>query len=199
MNLEEIKTKLKNRKVGVIGDRKEFAILIPLVETNEGLSLLYEVRGKTIKQPGDVCFPGGKIEKGEDVFSAALRETEEELGIKSSDIEILGRFDSLLEVNRLRLHTVVGLVNNEAVSNIKLNYEVSEYFTVPIKFLEENKPDYFKQEIIQDITGFPFDNHGIDPNYKWRKAFQDTFFWHYEGHCIWGITSAITEWFINHL
>ena len=199
MKIEEIRLKLNERPVGVIGDRKEFAVLIPLVETNEGLSLLYEVRGKTVKQPGDVCFPGGKIEKGEDVITAALRETEEEMGIARGDIEVLGRFDSLLEVNRLRLHTVVGLVNGEAISKIKLNYEVSEYFTVPLNYFEENKPDYFKQEVIQDTTGFPYEKHGLDPNYKWRKAFQDTFFWHYDGHCIWGLTSAITEWFINHL
>ena len=199
MNLEEIRKKLNNRPVGVIGDRKEFAVLIPLIETDEGLSLLYEVRGRTIKQPGDVCFPGGKIEKGEDIVSAALRETQEEIGIKKENIDIIGRFDSLLEVNRLRLHTVVGLLKNEDLKSIKLNYEVSETFTVPIKYFEENEPDYFKQEIIQDPNGFPYEKHGIDPNYKWRKAFQDTFFWHYEGHCIWGITSAITEWFINHI
>lgn len=199
MNIEEIRKKLQNRPFGVIGDRKEFSVLIPVVELKEGPALLYEVRGKTILQPGDVCFPGGKMEEGEDVFETALRETEEEIGLSREKIEVLGRFDSLLEVNRVRLHTVVGLIKEESLKDLSLNYEVSETFLVPLKYLEENKPDYFKQEIIQDPTNFPYLEHGIDPNYKWRKAHQDMYFWHYEGHTIWGLTASITEWFLNRL
>lgn len=197
MNLDIIKEKLKDRPVGVIGKRKEFAVLIPLIEMNDGLHVLFEVRGKTINQPGDVCFPGGKMEEGESVIETALRENEEEMGIPQEDVNIIGRFDSLLEVNRLRLHTAVGVIKEETLKKINLNYEVSEYFTVPVKYLLDNEPDYYKGDIIQDDTGFPYEKHGIDPNYKWRKAYQDIYFWHYEGHCIWGLTAAILQWFLE--
>ena len=49
----------------------EYAVLVPLVERPEGLCLLYEVRADTLgRQPGEVCFPGGRLEPGEDAVSA---------------------------------------------------------------------------------------------------------------------------------
>lgn len=57
-------------------------MLVPLVERPEGLCLLYEVRADTLgRQPGEVCFPGGRIEGVESPEECALRETEEELSI----------------------------------------------------------------------------------------------------------------------
>ena len=51
-------------------------MLVPLVERPEGLCLLYEVRADTLgRQPGEVCFPGGKMEGAESPESCALRET----------------------------------------------------------------------------------------------------------------------------
>jgi len=198
--IDEIKAKLENREVGVIGKRKEFSVLIPVVNTEEGPKLLFEIRGKTINQPGDICFPGGKMEEGEDVFTTALRETEEEIGLDRNKIKVLGQFDSLLEVNRLRLHTVVGLIEEKDIMGLNLcDYEVQEIFLVPLKFFKETVPDYHRNHIIQDDTGFPYEKHGINPNYKWRKAYQDMYFWHWEGKCIWGLTAEITQWFVDEI
>ena len=71
------------------------AVLIPFVETEEGLSLLFEVRAGNISDPGEVCFPGGRIESGESPREAAVRETCEELGMRAENIEILGENDLL--------------------------------------------------------------------------------------------------------
>ena len=67
MDINGIKEKMAGRKPGVIGDRKEFAVLIPLLEREDGLHLLFEKRSGNIKQPGDTCFPGGRIEAGESI------------------------------------------------------------------------------------------------------------------------------------
>lgn len=200
LRIKAIEERLMNRPAGVIGKRREFAVLIPLVQVDGELSILYEVRSAHINQPGDICFPGGKMEDGETVLMTALRETEEEIGLKAEDIRILGQFDSMLEVNRIRMHTMVGEVDPKALKKLNLcDYEVAEVFTIPVRFLIENKPDYYRGEIIQDDTGFPYEKHGIDPDYKWRKAYQDMYFWHYEGKVLWGLTAGITKWFLDEL
>ncbi len=196
--IKKLANKLKDRPVGVVGERKEFSVLIPLIQDEE--SVLFEVRGSDIRQAGDVCFPGGRIEEGETPIEAALRETEEEIGIPREEIKILGRFDSVLEVNRIRMNTVVGVLPKDYKDKLKLaENEVSEVFTVPMSFFLENEPDYFKGEIIQDDTGFPYSKHNINPEYKWRKAYQDIYFWHFDGQVIWGLTAVVMEWFIKKL
>ena len=64
----------------------EYAILIPWVATGEGDALLLEVRSQLVRQPGEVCFPGGRAEPGESAVEAAVRETCEELGISPDTI-----------------------------------------------------------------------------------------------------------------
>ena len=51
---------------GLLDGRRSYAVLVPLVEREDGIHVLYEVRALTLRrQPGEVCFPGGHIEAGE--------------------------------------------------------------------------------------------------------------------------------------
>ena len=94
MNISKIEKFMENRAPGDIGKRKNCSVLIPLVEIDGKLHILYEQRSTKIKtQPGDVCFPGGVMEKGETPIECALRETEEEIGIPRDKIKVLGQFD----------------------------------------------------------------------------------------------------------
>ena len=65
------------------------AVLLPLVRTPEGISVLFEERAHTLRsQPGEVCFPGGKYECEDNSFrNTAVRETCEELGLKPEDYQ----------------------------------------------------------------------------------------------------------------
>ena len=79
--------------------KQEYAVLVPLVEGPEGLSLLFEVRASTLAhQPGEVCFPGGKVERGESPRDCALRETFEELAIPAGEVEIISPLDLLVQL-----------------------------------------------------------------------------------------------------
>ena len=196
MDINDIKEKMKGRTPGVIGDRKEFAVLIPLVEREDGLHLLFEKRSGNIKQPGDICFPGGRIEEGESITECALRETAEEIGI--TDVEVIGQFDSILEVNRITMHTVVGKITEDSIKNARLNpYEVSDIFTVPLDFFASAEPMSHTVRIIQDTADFPYEETGIRKDYKWRVGHQEIFIYHYEDRIIWGLTARIARWFAD--
>ena len=66
MTLREISRRLSGRSPRLQDVTAEYAVLVPLVEGGEELSLLFEVRAYTLRrQPGEVCFPGGRIEPGE--------------------------------------------------------------------------------------------------------------------------------------
>lgn len=196
MELDKIKEKMAGRMPGIIDGTKEFAVLIPLVEKEGRLHLLFEKRAEGIKQPGDVCFPGGKIEEGETIVGCALRETAEEIGI--TDIEVIGQFDSILEVGRITMHTVLGIINENDLRKAVVNKEeVAEIFTVPLEFFDEAQPILYTGKMVQDVTGFPYEQTGIRSDYKWRVGKQDIYIYHYEKWIIWGLTARITRWFVE--
>ena len=92
--------KLEGRKPSLDRDDNlwDAAVLLPLVNTQQGVSVLFEVRAAKLGwQPGDVCFPGGRAECSDESFEAtAVRETCEELGLESSSIKIAGGLNYLV-------------------------------------------------------------------------------------------------------
>lgn len=88
-----------------------FAVLIPLVTLgDDGRDhLLLEVRSMSVAQPGEICFPGGRMEAGETVLEAALRETCEELGVAPDSVEILGELEPVRMVTGRAPRLIVGL------------------------------------------------------------------------------------------
>ena len=99
INVRDIEEKLKKRPVGTVDWYKFFSVTIPLIETEEGLSMVFEVRAAGLKtQPGAICFPGGRMEEGETALQCALRELKEETGISPSDLRVLGVKDKYTNV-----------------------------------------------------------------------------------------------------
>ncbi|KIJ55408.1 hypothetical protein M422DRAFT_24012 [Sphaerobolus stellatus SS14] len=91
------------------------AVLIPLCNVNGEAGVLFEVRGKLRHHGGEVSFPGGKIdETDQSARSAALRETWEEVGIRSEQIEVIGAMDSWRErsLGGLGVTPYVGFVSD---------------------------------------------------------------------------------------
>ena len=85
-DLRALRRRLRGRTPGLLGAGSSYAVLCPLTETAEGLSLLFEVRAKGLRQGGEVCFPGGRMEAGESQIQCALRETAEELSIPAAEV-----------------------------------------------------------------------------------------------------------------
>ena len=75
-DLEHLRRRYADHVPGLLGARHSYAVLCPLVERPDGLHLLFEVRSAALhRQPGEVCFPGGRMEAGETPEQCALRET----------------------------------------------------------------------------------------------------------------------------
>lgn len=174
------------------------AVLLPLVYTEQGICVLFEERAHTLRrQPGEICFPGGKYECSDNSFRAtAVRETCEELGLTPKDITICGELDCLVTHNGPIIHPFIGLINdiNKVVYN---KSEVEGIFAVPLKILLEQVPQKGSVQLA-DHPGddFPFD---LVPQRKhgWRmnKSYY-VYFYRYENKVIWGLTARILYAFL---
>ena len=192
MDLETIKERLQDRESGLLEIRKHSCVLIPFVERDGRLCLLFELRSAGISQPGEVCFPGGRMEKGETPVQTAVREIGEELGIRPEDILYTHEYDTLIHIANMAVHTVIGEIRPEALEHIcPEEAEVSEWFTIPVDWLMENEPYIYEYDIVQDVKDFPYDMVESPDKYNWRKGKCTVPIWHYEGHCLWGMTARI--------
>ena len=114
MELKGLEALLKDRTPGLMDSKRAYAVLVPLVEQNGELCLLYEVRARTLRrQPGEVCFPGGLMEKGETPEDCALRETWEELAIPDRCVRLLGRLDFIAHRANFIMYPILGLVDSQ--------------------------------------------------------------------------------------
>lgn len=198
MTVQEIGQKLSNRVPGFMGVEQSYAVLVPLVQRDESLHLLFEMRSSILDiQPGEVCFPGGCMENGESPEECALRETWEELGISSASIQILGRLDSFHHPAGFLLYPVLALVDEKAIATARLNpQEVDHIFEVPLSFFAANPPKIYHFDMPPQIgADFPYEDIGAVGGYAWRKCtMQVVVYPKFSGHVVWGLTGRVVAW-----
>ena len=110
------------------------SVLMPLVMRDEWQVILTQRPETMPSHAGQIAFPGGKREAGETALQAALRETEEEVGLKTNDIHIIGRLPSFNAVSEYRVTPFVGIVKSSA-RIIPDQHEVADVFEVPVSFV----------------------------------------------------------------
>ncbi|MDX1379260.1 MAG: CoA pyrophosphatase, partial [Anaerolineales bacterium] len=117
-------------------DLKCAAVLVPLVWEDEEWHLLYTRRTDTVEShKGQVSFPGGACDDGETTpEQTALREADEEIGLKTNDITILGRLPDMITVSYFQVTPVVGVVKWPTVFQVG-EAEVARVFTIPLGWL----------------------------------------------------------------
>lgn len=152
---------------------REASVLVPIVMHESLPSVLFTQRTENLSDhPGQVAFPGGRREpEDRDEVDTALRETEEEIGLKRQGIEVAGRLDLYETVTNYRVTPVVGLVEPDFDLVIDES-EVALAFEVPFDFL-------------MDVG-----NHQL--HYRvWQG--QKRFFYAipYRDHYIWGATAGM--------
>lgn len=201
MDAKKITEKIQTHKPEVLGSRDfaKFAILLPLIEKDGEVHVLFEKRAETLrKQPGEVCFPGGRIDpQDKSPKSAALRETDEELGISEEEVSAVFPLDYMVSPFGMIIYAFAGFIAPTAV--FKPNpAEVGELFSVPLSFFLNKPPRIYQINFdVQPEESFPYDLIVGGRDYSWRTRNMEEYFYLYEDKVIWGLTARILSHFID--
>jgi peroxisomal coenzyme A diphosphatase NUDT7 len=201
LELNFVLTQLKQHTPSILGSENfsKFAVLLPLIQKGGEIYVLFEVRSQKLRrQPGEICFPGGRIDSNDrDEKEAAIRETIEELGIAANLVTNVLPLDYLVSPFGMIVYPYVGTIT-EPEKIIPNPSEVEEVFHVPLSFFTKTKPKiyqvYFKAEPEEN---FPFDLLVGGENYNWRTRHMQEYFYLYENRVIWGLTARILYHFIE--
>ena len=142
------------------------AVLVPLIDRAGGMSVLLTQRTPHLSaHAGQISFPGGRVEAGDaDATEAALRETEEEVGLTRDHVTVIGRLDTYITGTGFEITPVVGIVKVPFPLAID-PFEVSEVFEVPLSFiLDPNNHRRMMRDFEERTRIFfvlPFENRNI--------------------------------------
>ncbi len=158
------------------------AVLIPLVWWKAEWHLVYTRRTETVEHhKGQVSFPGGGCNADETTpEQTALREAEEEIGLKSGDVRLLGRLNEVLTITRYRVTPVVAVmpwpyeVRPEPA-------EVERVFTIPLLWLSQ--PENWEEH--------PATPAGVP------RSFLVISYHPYDGEVLWGASARMTHNFLS--
>jgi 8-oxo-dGTP pyrophosphatase MutT (NUDIX family) len=148
------------RLPGREGAPRPAAVLVPLVNRPEGLQVLLTQRTAHLHDhPGQISFPGGRLDPGESPAAAALRETHEEVGLAAERVTVLGELAHYETVTGYRVTPVVGWV--EPPFDVRPDsFEVADVFEVPLAFLLEprNQQRHFRMlgSVRRDFWAIPY-------------------------------------------
>ena len=167
------------REVGPLRDDRQFAdreptpaaVLAAVTERERPGFLLIHRPSNMRSHPGQVAFPGGKLDPGENTVEAALREAHEELGINPADVTVIGPSDTYFTGTGYAVTPVLAVVPPDL--ELRPNpTEVAAWFEAPVDFV------------------FDPANH-IEQSAFWKGGTRRYIEILWEQHRIWGVTAAI--------
>ena len=143
------------------------AVLLPLVRTGDEVSVILTKRSSAlIHHPGQIAFPGGKVDAADDgPVAAALREASEEIGLKPENVKVLGELSPHETVTRFNVTPVLGLVL-EPFDIVPEPGEVEEVFTVPLTHVTNIKNFQIQSRLWQGENRFYY-TVPCGPYYIW--------------------------------
>ncbi len=175
--------------------------MIPLIKSKGEIHLLFEKRALTLRnQPGEISFPGGRIEKNESPWDAAIRETCEELLIEEKDLEIYSEGDFLVNPYAAIIYSFIGEIKKDFYEITPSKAEVESIFTVPLKFFMETEPKSYSINLkVNRSDDFPYHLIPNGRDYKFKRGREEVLFYEYKGEIIWGFTAKMTRRFIERI
>lgn len=152
---------------------KDAAVLIPIVDRGNEASIILTQRTHHLpSHAGQIAFPGGKVdEHDQSAEMAALREADEEIGLKSDYVEIFGQMRPYISSTGYRIFPVLSTIRQGFQLQANPG-EVSEIFEVPLRFLMDPGNHQRKSA-------------------EWRGKERHYFAMPYGDYYIWGVTAGI--------
>ncbi|MXO63495.1 CoA pyrophosphatase [Qipengyuania oceanensis] len=168
---EDIPDLLTDARFADLDRTADAAVLIAVTERAEPGVILTQRPTQMRDHPGQVAFPGGKLDPGEDAITAALREAHEELEMRPADVRVIGSTDRYQTGTGFDITPVLGIIPPD-LPLVPNPGEVEAWFEVPLAhlMLREN----WKTNSVW-----------------WKGAEREYLEMHYEGFRIWGVTAAI--------
>ena len=200
MDIDKLRDKVKNRVAKPMDVKGNYSVLIPLIYNNDRWEIIYELRSKDMNtQPGEVSFPGGRLENNETFKQTAIRETVEELGIKEENIEILGELDFLVSYANFTIHCFLGIIEGVKLDDMDVNPdEVDHIFTVPVDFFLKREPLMYELALrTEENDSFPYELIPRGRGYNFREGRHKVLFYLFEDYIIWGFTARMTKQFVE--
>lgn len=142
------------------------AVLVPLIDRPAGMSVLLTQRTAHLSaHAGQISFPGGRVEPTDrDAIEAALRETEEEVGLTRDHVTVIGRLDTYVTGTGFEVTPVVGIVRVPFPLSLD-PFEVAEAFEVPLHFILDPGNHRRMTRVFEDRTRvffvLPYENRYI--------------------------------------
>jgi len=179
--IDQIGNILSSRKRRVISHPpfSHAAVLVPLFKKDGDCHLLFTKRSEEVKyHKGEISFPGGVVdEEDSELISTALREAFEEIGLKESDVQIVGVLDDIVTITEFIVTPIVGLFPYPYPFKVS-EVEIAELIEVPLlHLLDENC--FGEMEITRG------DRKEIVYAYQYGR------------HTIWGATARILKQFLD--
>ncbi|HEY1406310.1 MAG TPA: CoA pyrophosphatase [Spirochaetota bacterium] len=190
------------------------SVLVPLVFQNDEYHLLFQKRSASIRQGGEICFPGGKFDKRKDdsLLATAIRETIEEIGVRREHISIIGPLGTLVTNRGVTVDTFTGILSINDLSECIIHEgEVESVFLIPVSFFENTLPERYEaamtihSSVIEDDgterTLLPSQELGLPERYftSWEGARIPVYVYRTPHGIIWGMTAQIIRAFIEHI
>ena len=156
---------------------KDGAALLLVYPHNDTLHVALTVRGSGLRNhTGQVSLPGGRVDEGETIEQAAIREANEEIGVDPSFVELLGRLTPLhIPVSGYLLHPVVGFTSMRPAFQ-RAEWEVARIIEAPVSLLSD--PSVVKREIRTRIV-------------KGQAIDVDVPYFDIDGEKVWGATAMV--------
>lgn len=210
MKYQNTLQKITSVEPTIIGREKYLnsAVLIPIVELSGKENLLFQKRSQSVRQPGEISFPGGHFEKNKDqnFLSTAVRETCEELGIFEKQITVLGKLGTLVAPMGVIVESYIGIININSLEELNIDLtEVEKVFTVPIEYFINNNPleyvtrlelhPYILKENGEREELLPVKDLGLPERYSlpWTRGKHRVLVYNKTEEIIWGITAELVN------
>ncbi len=175
--MEKLREILSCRGKNCINDARfrRAAVLIPLFKKDGEYHILFTRRTDTVRHhKGQISFPGGRQDPGEELLATALREAREEMGIAEKDVQVLGELDDICTATSdFCVSPFVGLIPYPYPFQVSPD-EIAEVLEVSLSALLNGLG--FREELFER-------NGELFPVY----------YYEHDGHTVWGATATILK------